>query len=154
MEPNTIRETNGINIGGDGSKMPQTPAQDIGNFKTTDFRITFEVLEKFGYTKGCSGSEAKLLGTEHRNFMAACRMRFEETMSSDEKMRQTIEKRDSRIKRKEKHHGAEQSQQNHEVPSSGANSDFKTEPGYENRHMDANEDEMEWSVRMTFCRLY
>ena len=96
-EPNSIRETKGIDIGGDGSKLLETPVQEAGGQTSRDFRITYEILQKFGYTKGCAGCEARALGMAHRTHTAACRMRLEEKMIDDEKLKHTLKKRDERV---------------------------------------------------------
>ena len=60
-EPKSMRETIGIDLGGDESKLSETPMQAPKEFKTRDFRITPEILEKLGYTKGRAGCEAKIV---------------------------------------------------------------------------------------------
>ena len=98
-EPNSVRETKGLDIGGDGSKLPATPMQEPDKLRTRDFRITFEIFEKFRYTQGCAGCEVRLLGTEHRTHTAACGNRFEENIRKDVKMQQTFNRRDMRTKK-------------------------------------------------------
>ena len=62
-----------------------------------DFRITADLLEKFGYTADCAGCEAKILGTDHRNHSAECRARLEKKMRQDEKMTETFKRRDKGV---------------------------------------------------------
>ena len=72
-----MRETTGFDIGGDGSKLSETPVQDPENIKPREFRITREIIEKFVATRGCIGCESKTLGSgHHRNHMAAGRAQF------------------------------------------------------------------------------
>ena len=98
-ERNSVRETKGLDTGGDGSKLHETPMQEPEELLVRDFRITVEILEKIGYTQGCAGCEARLLGTEHRNHTAACRDRLEEQMTRDANMRETFRRRDMRVKK-------------------------------------------------------
>ena len=51
----------------------------------------------FGYTKGCAGCEAKILGTEHRQHTLECRRRIEARMQEDEMLKETLQRRDARI---------------------------------------------------------
>ena len=46
-----MREIKGLHIGGDGFKLPAKPTQEPDKLRTRDFRITFEIVEKFGYTQ-------------------------------------------------------------------------------------------------------
>ena len=43
-EPNSMRETKGFDIGGDGFKLSETPVQDPENIKPLEFRITREMI--------------------------------------------------------------------------------------------------------------
>ena len=52
-----MRETIGIDLGGDESKLSETPMQAPKEFKTRDFRITPEILEKLG--KDCLALDIK-----------------------------------------------------------------------------------------------
>ena len=92
-----MRETIGIDLGGDESKLSETPMQAPKEFKTRDFRITPEILEKFGYTKGCAGCEAKIFGTRHQNHTVACRARLEGKIAVDERLKEILERRNQRI---------------------------------------------------------
>ena len=78
--------------------MPETPIQEPEKVLVRDFRITIEILEKFGYTQGCAGCEARRLKTEHRNHTAACRDRLEGQMRADANLQETIRRRDMRAK--------------------------------------------------------
>ena len=92
-----MRDTKGIDLGGDGSLLPETPTQEQEDPKARDFRITPEILLKFGYTKGCAGCEAKIFGTRHQGHTYACRARLEEKMAADETMKEILRRRNQRI---------------------------------------------------------
>ena len=92
-----MRDTKGIDLGGDGSILPESPVQEQNDPKGRDFRITPDILLKFGYTKGCAGFEAKIFGTRHQGHTGACRARLEEKMATDEIMKETIRRRNQRI---------------------------------------------------------
>ena len=99
-EPNSIRETKGLNIGGDGSKLAETPVQEPKSQGRRDFRITKTILEKFGHTTGCVGCEVQLQGgknADHRNHTALCRMRLEAAMQKDDELKERIQRRNERI---------------------------------------------------------
>ena len=98
-EPNSVHETKGLDTGCDGFKLPATPMQEPDKLRTRNFQISFEILEKAGYTQGCAGCEARLLEMKHRTHTAACRERLEEKMGNDAKMQQTLNKRDMRTKK-------------------------------------------------------
>ena len=104
-ETKTLRETKGFDIGGDGSKLPETLVQESAEMRSRNFRITQDILDAFGYTEGCLGCEARSYGTDHRSHSAACRARLENNMIEDEKLKQMIYRRDARIK-KNKHEDA------------------------------------------------
>ena len=40
-----MRETKGLDIGGDGSELPETPMQEPEKFFVRDFRITVEIKD-------------------------------------------------------------------------------------------------------------
>ena len=96
-EANHLRNTKGIDLGGDGSKLAETPVRQHEEGLRRDFRITADLLEKFGYTADCAGCEAKILGTDHRNHSAECRARLEKEMQRDEQMTETLKRRDKRV---------------------------------------------------------
>ena len=75
-EPQHVKDTCGINIEGDGSKLKDTPVQEK-EFQNREFRITDEVLNECGYTDTCVGCEAKSHGLAHRRHTAECRQRIE-----------------------------------------------------------------------------
>ena len=87
-ETTTLRETKGIDIGGDGFRLPETPVQESAEMRIRNFRITQDILEAFGYTEGCFGCEARRFGTDHRSHIAACRARLEKKMIGDEELKQ------------------------------------------------------------------
>ena len=61
-----MRDTKGNVLGGVGFLLLETPIQEQENPVPRDFRITAEILAKFGYTKGFAGCEAKISGTRHQ----------------------------------------------------------------------------------------
>ena len=51
---------------------------------TRNFRINSRVLEKYGPTMGCKGSENKMTGDDTRAHSSECTVRLEEVMRGDE----------------------------------------------------------------------
>ena len=43
-ETKSMRQTKGIEIEGDASKLAETPAQEVGETRARNFRITYEIL--------------------------------------------------------------------------------------------------------------
>ena len=84
-------------MGGDGSQLAEIPVRQHEEGLRRDFRITAEILKKFGYTTDCAGCEAKILGTDHRNHTTECRARLEKEMQRDEKMKETLKRRNKRV---------------------------------------------------------
>ena len=68
---------------------------------TRDFRITDKIIEKYGFTPGCPGCEAKIDGTARAAHSQACRRRIETAMESDEVERAALHRRDERRARHE-----------------------------------------------------
>ena len=93
--PRNTRETKGIDFGAEGGhKLPKPPSRhDPGLIR--DFRITDEILLKYGYAKGCKGCEAKELGIGKRNHSDECRGRIEKEASEDGLV-EAIKRRDER----------------------------------------------------------
>ena len=85
-----MRDTKGIDLGGDGSQLAEIPVRQHEEGLRGDFRITAEILAKFGYTTDCAGCEAKILGMDHRNHSIECRKRLEKEMQRDEQMKETF----------------------------------------------------------------
>ena len=107
-----MRETKGLDVGGDGSKLTEIQVQERTWPKPRDFRISYEILQKFGYTKNCGGCEARSLGMEHRSHTQECRMRLKSKMKEDTKMQQTMQtKHNERIRREMHDEFVEQTQQ-------------------------------------------
>ena len=92
-EANNMRDTKGLDLGGDGSTLEETLVQASKESKVRVFRITLEIIKRFGYTRGCLGCEAKLFGIEHRNHTPACRARLRL-----EKLKETRYKRYKKLK--------------------------------------------------------
>ena len=96
--PKGARETKGTEKEVDpdgGHKLDKAPVRHQEGF-TRNFRITDKLIEKFGYTAGCRGCEAKIEGTSREPHSATCRQRLEEEMMSDDMEKQAIERRDQR----------------------------------------------------------
>ena len=84
-EPNSMRETKGFDIGGDGPKLNETPVQDPQNIKPREFRNTRATIKKFGATRACIGCESRTLGAgHHRNHTATWCARAEAKMIEDD----------------------------------------------------------------------
>ena len=63
--------------------------------------ITYKEIEKYGYTEGCPGCEAKKRGdVARRGHSERCRKRIEEKMKLDEEGKKKIEKTEERITHK------------------------------------------------------
>ena len=63
--------------------------------------ITHKEIEKYGYTEGCPGCDAKRRGEiARRGHSEKCRKRIEEKMKEDEEGRKKIDKSDERIAHK------------------------------------------------------
>ena len=82
-EPEHAKATKGIDIGGDGSGLGDTPVQEKAT-GIRDFRITKELLAKYGYTPGCMGCTANKHGSDRRGRTVRCRQRLEQCMRDDE----------------------------------------------------------------------
>ena len=93
-EPEHAKATKGIDLGGDGSKLDETPVQDKQS-GIRDFRITKELLEKYGLTPGCMGCTARKHGSDRRAHTVRCRKRLEQCMRDDEN--EALNRRDRRI---------------------------------------------------------
>ena len=63
-----------------------------------DFKITKELLSKFGYTDDCPGCHAAVFGYR-RNHTSICRARLEEKMSKDPGLDSRLKSRDIRLGR-------------------------------------------------------
>ena len=92
----SMHKTKGLDIGGDGSRLPETPVQEPADPRVRNFRITQEILQTNWYTAGCIRCKARLSGMDHRNHTAACRARSEKKMTEDEDLKQTIQKHGTR----------------------------------------------------------
>ncbi len=69
----------------------QDPVAREGHHVPRDFRITAQVLDKYGYTDGCGGCEHKACGLEdHRPHAPQCRRRLSDAMMQDERDREQI----------------------------------------------------------------
>ncbi len=91
------RETKGLDFGARGGQdLPEAPVNREPGL-VRDFRINDELLEKYGFTDGCPGCEAKIDGTARRLHSTACRQRIEDAIRSDEP--EIITRRDERRKR-------------------------------------------------------
>ena len=90
------RETKGANAeDAGGQDLPKAPVRhEVG--LTREFKITDKLLEKFGFTPGCNGCEAKIDGGAKAAHSAECRQRLEEEIIMDENAKEVIERRDRR----------------------------------------------------------
>ena len=61
-----------------------------------DFKITRQVLQKYGYSDHCVGCDAALYGKK-RGHTTMCRKRLEEAMKTDEVDQQRIRRRNERM---------------------------------------------------------
>ena len=81
-----------------GDDLPPPEALAPGHTVRRDFRIARQLVQRFGATPGCrsclilSGARAgKLAGQT-----AACRIRFEEVLAKDDKLKNVLKRRDVR----------------------------------------------------------
>ena len=90
------RETKGANAeDAGGQDLPKAPVRhEVG--LTREFKITYKLLKRFGFTPGCNGCEAKIDGGAQTAHSAECRQRLEEDMIMDENAKEIIERRDRR----------------------------------------------------------
>ena len=90
------RETKGADVEGTGGQdLPKVPVRhEVG--LTREFKITDRLLQKFGFTPGCNGCEAKIDGGVKTAHSAECRRRLEAEMVMDENAKEIIERRDRR----------------------------------------------------------
>ena len=101
--PRNEGSTRGLDFGArrGGQDLPQGRTQMEPDLKR-DFRITDVLLEKYGYTEGCIGCEAKIDGTARRGHSKACRQRIEEAVREDNPEAEFIRRRDERFQKPEK----------------------------------------------------
>ena len=95
-EPKGPRETDrkGARREG-GHELPEVPVRrDEGLVR--EFRITDKLIEKYGFTPGCPGCEAKIDGTTRAGHTQACRRRIETAMANDEVEKAALQRRDER----------------------------------------------------------
>ena len=69
----------------------QDPVPREGNHDARDFRITAEVLEKYGYSGNCDGCMHEATGLEKRLHTPQCRRRLSEAMLEDERDRSYVD---------------------------------------------------------------
>ena len=62
-----------------------------------DFKITRQVLERYGYSDECKGCEAAVMGYLPRPHNQGCRKRLEAEMTKDDTHRERLKKRDERL---------------------------------------------------------
>ncbi len=73
------------------TNVPDPEARE-GNHEPRDFRITAQILEKYGYTDGCNGCVHKACGHEdHRPHNPQCRRRLSEAMMNDERHKEQVD---------------------------------------------------------------
>ena len=82
-------------VEGDGKQIPED--DHISEDKTVrDFKITRQVLQKYGYSDHCVGCDEALHGKK-RGHTSMCRKRLEEAMKADEVDQQRIRRRNERM---------------------------------------------------------
>ena len=82
-------------VEGDGKQIPED--DHISEDKTVrDFKITRQVLQKYGYSDHCVGCDEALHGKK-RGHTTMCRKRLEEAMKADEVDQQRIRRRNERM---------------------------------------------------------
>ena len=69
--------------------------------KTREFKVTKNILDKFGLTAGCKGCEATINGAGARAHSDGCRKRLEEAIKNDDVLKVRLDMRDTRFGKKE-----------------------------------------------------
>ena len=91
------RETKGLDFGAKGGQdLPKQRVQMQPDLKR-EFRITERLLTEYGFTAGCRGCEAKLMGQENKPHSHECRARLEEAMRDAGPDEDILERRDARL---------------------------------------------------------
>ena len=103
--PRPERDTQGIDFGRGASgghalreREPGHQLREPGLVR--EFRITDQILDKYGMSPSCPGCDAKLHGRPARRHTIECRRRLEEAMNADEQDIERLRKRDERIAEK------------------------------------------------------
>ena len=110
-EPLPERLTTGANpAGGDGSRLPEVEIEEQ-EVESRNFKITKQLIERFGSTPNCKGCEGQSIGSR-RAHSTACRAKFEEKMRQDDLLADRIAKRNQRLGRQEE--DEEDAQEKHE----------------------------------------
>ena len=86
-----VREVSPDEVVGDA------PARPPSEVRRRNFRITKQLLQKYGYTPGCKGCDAALGGRDARAHDEECRERIEAAMEEDPEDNRRIRQRDERI---------------------------------------------------------
>ena len=110
-EPDTI----GLDFGAEGGD--QLPREPVRRHETQarNFRITPMILDRYGYTDGCPGCNAKLAGKDPRGHSADCRARIEKEIVEGGLGMERLIERDLRRAEREELHKADEP--NHEKRS-------------------------------------
>ena len=96
QELKSERNTKGLNFGADkGHELPRQKMKYPEGI-TRNFRIGDRLLEKYGFTEGCLGCEAKQKGDPPHVHSDACRSRLEKAMMEDEREAKVISGRNER----------------------------------------------------------
>ena len=87
--------------GGCGMDLPDA-VQDELQYRLVyrNFKITKQLVEKFGMTDGCKGCEGQIVGVR-RAHSAECRDRIEQAMANDDVLNSRLLARDSRLQKEE-----------------------------------------------------
>ena len=106
-DPRSERETKGLDFGARGGQdLPRQRVQVQPDLKR-EFRITERLLMEYGFTAGCQGCEAKLMGQANRLHSHECRARLEEAMRAAGPDEEVLERRDARLRRNPGRRGRE-----------------------------------------------
>ena len=95
--PRSVRDTLGTDNEAKFEMLPEVPVTEpvIGK---RDFKITKNIITKFGMTIDCPGCQANAVG-HRRAHTPSCRIRLEEKMNSDEWYETRLRGRDTRLER-------------------------------------------------------
>ena len=91
------RETAGVEVHVEEKpEVPETQVEECKDTERREFRITKQLISKYGVTDGCAGCAAHSMGMK-RDHNAMCRVRFEGEMLKDSDLEKRISGRDARL---------------------------------------------------------
>ena len=94
FKPESESATKGIQLEAEGASIPKTVPEEVGS-KVRDFKVTKDILSKFGRSEDCPGCEASKFGYR-RVHNPACRKRLMERMKLDPILKGRIDSRNQR----------------------------------------------------------